>query len=217
MLTISVSMIALPLSNAHTPAWDVPTYAYVTASPDTVGQGQYTNIIMWLDKFPPTAGGLGGDRWRGFMLNITAPNGDVTTLGPFTSGPVGSIGTTFVPDQVGDYSIVFYWPGQTLTNGTGVPNTSGLAFVGDNFQASTSEPFILHVQQDPIAGWQESPLPTDYWTRPINGANRDWSILASNWLGGTWLTYNFQNAGTAPNSPHVLWQKPITAAYRRHQ
>lgn len=182
MLVIVATLITLPVANAHTPAWTIPTYAYVTCAPATVGVGQYTQIVMWLDKFPPTAGGTGGDRWHGFKLEITKPDGSKDTLGPYTSGPVGTTFTSYTPDQVGDYTVVFSWPGQTHTNGTGVPNTAGLAFVGDYFAGATSEPFILHVQQGPIAEWAEPPLP-DLWNRPLNTANRGWSTLASNWQG----------------------------------
>ena len=45
---------------------------------------------------------------------------------------------------------------------------------------------------------------------PINDANRGWSTLASNWLGGSWLVSNFQRWGIAPESAHVLWTTPIT-------
>ena len=44
----------------------------------------------------------------------------------------------------------------------------------------------FRVQQDPIPAWNESPVPTDYWTRPINDAARSWSPLGGNWLGGAW-------------------------------
>jgi outer membrane protein assembly factor BamB len=213
MLSISILAI-MPTAFAHEPPWDVPTYAFVTTSPDTVQVGQYTAVVMWLDKYPPTAGGLGGDRWHNFTLNITKPDGSKETLGPFTSGPVGSTFTTYTPDQVGDYTIVFSWPGQVLTNGTGVPNVAGTAFVGDYFEGSTSDPWILHVQQNPIQVWEEPPVPTGYWTLPINDANRGWSDLASNWLLSSWFRYsNFQEQGRAPNSPHILWQKPITPGY----
>src|SRR5512138_2473475 len=121
LLGLSIIAASIPFASSHTPAWDIPTYAFVTTSPDTVGVNQYTLIVMWLDKYPPTAGGLGGDRWQGFSVAITKPDGTTQTLGPFASGPVGSTFTTYTPDQVGDYKIVFSWPGQTLTNGTGVP------------------------------------------------------------------------------------------------
>ena len=214
LLAFSIIALSVPIAYSHTPPWTIPTYAFTTAAPDTVGLGQYTLIVMWLDKYPPTAGGLGGDRWQNFTLTITKPDGNIDNLGPFTSGPVGSTYTTYTPDQVGDYKIVFSWPGQVLTNGTGVPNTSGTIFVGDSFLGATSDPFIFHVQQSPIQNWQEPSIPTGYWTRPINDANRGWSSLASNWLGGSWFRYSgFQEQGQAPNSAHVLWQMPITPGY----
>ena len=40
MLTIT-AFIALPIANAHTPAWTVPTNAYVIAAPNPIGVGQY--------------------------------------------------------------------------------------------------------------------------------------------------------------------------------
>ncbi len=214
LLSFAMIAVTIPLASSHTPPWTIPTYAFVTTSPDTVGVGQYALIVMWLDKYPPTAGGLGGDRWMNFTVKVTRPDGTVDTLGPFTSGPVGSTFTTYTPTAVGDYSIVFSWPGQTLTNGTGVPNTSGTAFTGDYFQPATSDPFILHVQQNPIQGWVEPALPTGFWSRPINDANRQWSSLASNWLLGSWFRYSgFQEQGRAPNSAHVLWSIPLTPGY----
>jgi outer membrane protein assembly factor BamB len=215
VLTITATLVALPLVSAHDPGWNIPTYAYVTCSPSTVGVSDYTLIVMWVDKYPPTAGGSGGDRWHGFTLDITKPDGTKETI-PYTgeTSQVGSAFTTYTPDQVGDYTIVFSWPGQTLTNGTGVPDNVGVPYVGDYYEGSTSEPFILHVQQEPIQEWTEPPLPIGYWTRPINAANRYWSTLASNWLGGSQFRYNrLQESGQAPNSPHIVWQEPITAAY----
>lgn len=211
MLIIAATLITVPVANAHTPAWNIPTYAYVACAPRTVGVGQYTLIVMWLDKFPPTAGGEGGDLWRGFKVDITKPDGTKETI-PYTglTSQVGSAWITYTPDQVGDYSIVFSWPGQTLTNGTGVPNNAGLPYVGDLFQGATSQPTILHVTQEPMQDWVEPPLPTDYWTRPISTANRYWTALTSNWLGGSWFRYSsFQESGQAPNSAHIVWTKPI--------
>jgi hypothetical protein len=186
LLVLAVaSWITLPAVNAHTPAWTITTHAYVTVSPNTVGVGQYTLIVMWLDWVPPTAGGLGGDRWYNFTLTITKPDGTKETRGPFTSSQVGSAWATYTPEQAGDYTIVFSFPGQVATNGTGTPNFRGLAYVGDYFTPSTSAPVTLHVTQEHVKEWEEPPLPTEFWTRPINDANREWSQLASNWLLGS--------------------------------
>ena len=211
VLTITATLVALPIVNAHTPAWTVPTSAYCVAVPDRIGLGQYTTIVVWLDRYSPTGTGTEGQFWDGFKIDITKPDGTNVTIGPFTCGSaVASDFRTYTPDKVGTYTIVFSWPGETVTNGTGSPNPSGLISLGDFYQGSTSAPATLIVQQEPIQGWQEPPLPTDYWQTPINDANRGWSTLASNWLGGTWLVNNFQRWGKAPNSAHVLWTMPIT-------
>jgi outer membrane protein assembly factor BamB len=210
VLTLSATIIALPMVSAHDPAWTIPTFAYVSCSPSTVGVGQYTLIIMWLNQYPPTAYGTGGDRWRGFEIDITKPDGTVENI-PITgdTGPVGTAWITYTPTQVGDYSIVFSWPGQVLTNGTENPDARGVPYVGDFYEPATSEPEILHVQADPITSWEEPPLP-DYWTRPIPTANREWAQLASNAPGGSWLRYSdFQEWGQAPNSAHILYAKEI--------
>jgi outer membrane protein assembly factor BamB len=211
VLTIAATLIALPIVSAHDPPWTIPTRAYVTCAPSTVGVGDYALIVMWTDRYPPTAYGLGGDRWRGFKLDITKPDGTKQTIGPIEpTSQVASAYIAYTPDQIGDYTIVFSWPGQTLTNGTGNPDARGLPYVGDYYEGATSEPTTLHVQEEPIEEWQEPPLPTGYWTRPIPTANRNWAQLTSNWLGGSWLRYSgFQESGQAPNSPHVLYAKEI--------
>ena len=215
ILILSASTIAalIPAASAHSPAWNIPTYAYVTTIPKTQQVNHLVQVVMWLNTIVPTAGGLGGDRWRGFKVDVTAPDGSKSQLGPFTSDQVGTSFTTFTPSQVGNYTLVFSWPGQTLSNGTGAPYPGGAQYVGDNFLAATSDPAFLVVQQGPIPVWQNTPTPTGFWTLPVNALNRDnFGSLASNWLNGGWLKYNFQPAGQGPNSAHVLWQKPIPDA-----
>jgi len=211
MISMTTSIMFLPNTSAHTPAWTIPTYAYVTAVPNPIGVGQYTTIVMWVDQNPPAGSGTSGPRWEGYKLDITKPDGTKETIGPMLcTSSVGSQPYNYIPDQVGTYTIVFSWPGQTMTNKTGEGiRSSGLPYIGDFFAGSTSAPMKLVVQQDPIAEWQGPPLPTDYWTRPIHAANREWSSIASNWLKGSWLVNNYQRWGTAPDSPHIMWTQPI--------
>jgi len=208
MLTITATLVALPIANAHTPAWTIPTNAYVTVAPNPIGLGQYTTIVVWVDRYSPTSGGGAGQRWDGFKIDITKPDGTKVTIGPFKCGSdVGSDYRAYTPDQLGTYTIVFSWPGETAVATPGFPSNS--PNIGDWYAGSTSAPAYLIVQQEPITEWQEPPLPSGYWQVPINAANRGWSSLASNWLKGSWLDNNFQPAGTAPESAHVLWTKPI--------
>ena len=40
MLTMAVPLTFLATTNAHTPAWNIPSFAYVAAQPSPVGVGQ---------------------------------------------------------------------------------------------------------------------------------------------------------------------------------
>ncbi len=135
LLLTTAFMTILPVANAHTPPWTIPTRAYVACAPSTVGVGEYTLIVMWVDRYPPTASGAGGDRWRGFKIDITKPDGTKVTI-PYTgeTSQVAAAYITYTPDQVGNYTVVFSWPGQTLANGT-APSTIGIPYVGDNYLA----------------------------------------------------------------------------------
>jgi YD repeat-containing protein len=215
MLTITATMIALPAVIAHDPPWTFPTTAYVTCAPGIVGVGQYTTIVCWLDRYSPTSGGTNGQVWEGWQLNITKPDGKTEIIGPWIcSSALASDFKVYVPDQVGNYTIVFSWPGGVVEPSESIitrTQANAIAGIGDIFLGATSEPTTLVVNQEPNADWPEAPLPTDYWTLPINAQNRQWSSLASNWLKGTWLINNYQG-GIAPNSAHVLWTAPMEAS-----
>ena len=211
LLTITATAsVALPIVNAHTPAWSVPTYAYVKVNPNPVGVGQTVLVVFWLDKVPPTASGIGGDRWRGYQVAVTKPNGDKETLGPFTSDPVGSGYSPYIPDQVGTYTFAFSFPGQvlSLSGPAGIPGGAS-DYINDTFMASNATT-TLTVQQEPISQPGGYPLPTQYWTRPIEGQNTEWFSIASNWLDEPQIHNHVQADGIAPDSAHVMWTKPIS-------
>lgn len=115
ILSMTASMTLLPSANAHVPAWNIPTWSYVTSAPNPVGVGQNVMVVFWCDKTPPTAGGDGGDRWLNLQITVMKPDGTNESLGSFTSDPVGGAYTTFTPDQVGTYTVVFNFPQQTAT------------------------------------------------------------------------------------------------------
>lgn len=202
---------------AHDPGWDVPTFAYVSVNPNPSGVNQPVGIVMWLNCFPPTANGQYGDRWQGFQVEVTKPDNSKETLGPFTSDPVGSRYTTYTPDQVGTYKFVFSWPGQKITGlpippGQTIDRISGAATVNDTYLGSTSDPVFLTVQQQPIEAYQNTPVPTGYWTRPVHGSNHLWYEVTASWLGpGAFQrngpTTNFAY-GKGPESAHILWTLP---------
>ena len=212
VVTISSTVIILPTVNAHDPPWlDRPTYCYVSPAPAVVGVNQEEIIVFWLNFIPPTAYGNLGDRWY-FFIDITTPEGSKETLGGpqgFKSDPVGGGYITYTPKEVGTYTVVARFPGQTLT---GVPGMEENINVGDSFAASTSQPATFTVQEEPIPKYVETPLPASYWTRPVYDANRGWGGTVM----GQWLSDDYTNAlkergipaeGDAPESSHILWTR----------
>jgi hypothetical protein len=213
ILTITATLVALPV-NAHTPPWTLSTWCYVTVENNPIGVNQQTLIVFWDNEIPPGAQGAYGDRWT-FTLDITKPDGSNETLGPFTSDPVGGGYTSYTPTQVGSYTVVAKFAEHKIT---GLPlNPAGgqtLTYVNDTFSAETSEPATFIVQQEPVKPWQEPPLPTQFWTLPINSANRNWHVLAGNWLAGAAQNVGPTTGfgyGTGPESAHVLWATPMWA------
>jgi outer membrane protein assembly factor BamB len=210
ILTIAMSMLALPNAVAHDPPQEVPTYAYLTAAPDPIGVDQQITLVFWLDKYPPTAAGFGGDRWTDMTIEVTKPDGHTETLGPFVSDPVGGGYALYTPDQVGVYNFVFNFPGQVLGLNnpvTGLPGSSS-PYIGDYYLPSSFST-SLTVQSAPISPTEDFPLPSGYWTRPIDGQNTNWATVASNWLSGSAIKTRYQPDGDAPGSAHVMWTRPI--------
>jgi outer membrane protein assembly factor BamB len=230
LLTLSMLSSTMLLQNvsAHAPAWTIPTWAYISVMPNPVGVGQTTFLGFWIDKVPPTAYQEYGDRWHNFMVTVTKPDGTTETLGPFTSDDAGGAHTTYAPTQLGNYTFVFNFPGETLKgdNPSPIAGTAYPAYVGDYFSPSTSPKATLTVQQEPVVATPTAPLPTGYWQRPIPSMNLDWYKIAGNWLGyaagsgggaaggayynKTDSTANFNPYTTAPNTGHIVWTKPYS-------
>jgi len=81
-------------------------------------------------------------------------------------------------------------------------------YLNDTFLGSSASATLI-VQADPIEKIPQYPLPTEYWTRPIEGQNTEWAAITSHWLGGSHIVGNYQPDGRAPNTPHIMWTKPI--------
>jgi hypothetical protein len=209
----------------------IPTWCFGIASPNPVGVGQTFNLIVMNPQVPPNAL-LGNDIRYEFHVEVTKPDGSSFRLpasgqsagnvgggeggiagSVFVSDSTGSTYTAITPDQVGNYSItVFFHELYYRWNDTSaMRNYYGTTFLASNYT------FQVAVQQDPVSinGMPLlEPVPTEYWTRPIEGQNDQWYTVSSNWmnnahdadLGGTENRY--QPDGIAPNSPHILWTRP---------
>ena len=221
IISMTTSILLMPTTTAHSPKWTIDSYGYLQAGPNPVGVGQSVLIIMWVDGPLPGATVDNDIRRHDYTLTVTAPDGKEQSYNwPIVSDPTSVQFISYTPTQVGTYTLNFNYPEQTYTwNSSSTEKT----WNGDVFTAA-NDTFELTVQQDPLPAPKNSyPLPTEYWTRPIEGQNTDWYSISSNWLGepfilsgasvggGTSGLYiaRVQPDGTAPNSAHIMWSKPL--------
>jgi hypothetical protein len=201
MFAIAIPLVDLPAANAHTPAWQITTYAWVAASPNPVGVGQQMSIFGWLDTVINGALVSNNIRFNNYQFTITKPDGKTVTQSfPVVTDSTSAQYFAYTPDQVGNYTVFFSFPGQVYNYGG--------TYQGDYYTPSNATATFT-VQSEPVTGFTEFPLPTDYWTRPINGENILWDSIGSNWLGGAATANYWQQNGAAPTSAHIMWTKPL--------
>jgi hypothetical protein len=209
MASIVIPMTTLPTASAHTPAWNIPTFAYVDTAINPIGVGQTEYVYVFIDKSLNGATMSNDIRPHGYTLTITAPNGQVTTkTWEVCWDTTSSQGYSFAPDQVGTYTLAFSYPGQTYA-------WSG-AYQGDYYMPSNAT-ITLTVTQEPVvdaAGGTAGP--TEYWTRPIFGENDRWYLVSSNWIGCPGASATNQGYGSCfpgdavgSQTSHIMWAKPI--------
>jgi hypothetical protein len=216
-LTISAVLVALPITTAQFAPIeqepriiDIPSFLFVTASPNPVGVNQVVYVGAMFSKPMPTNNGAGGDYYDNVTIEIVDPSGHKTVEGPYITSMAAGIQISYTPNQVGEYTIQAFYPGQILT-GThrgGTPEPSGWSthLIGSYQMQTESEILTLTVQEDSVEPIYQTPaLPDEYWTRPIYATNWDWGReLGSNWLG---IEGNVQPYGKAPNTAHIMWSK----------
>ena len=200
---------------AHDPAWKIETWAYVSAAPNPVGVGQKVLIVGFSSMVLPSSTASNDIRFHDLQLKITKPDNTTQIIPLPNSDSTSTAYVSYTPDQVGTYTIVFSYPDLYFRwNDT----TALRTWTGDTFIGATSRPLQLTVQEEPLPAPIDSyPLPTEYWTRPIEAQNTYWYTIASNWLGaadfsssGSPQIYkDFQPDGIAPNSAHIMWTTPI--------
>ena len=223
-LILVFAMFLIPAGSAHDPIWKIPSFAYIAAQPSTVGVGQPVYVYMWVDTPLPSSAAANDIRRIDYKLTITDPDGQTTTEEwDIIADTTGVQSYSFTPSKVGTYTLLFEYAGQTYT-------WSG-AYANDEFLPA-SDSATITVQEEqitaPILGY---PLPTEYWTRPIEGQNTDWWSISSNWLNLPYISIGdsgtqgatsgcdtqsgygrFQKDGIGPNSPHVMWSIPMQDA-----
>jgi len=223
ILTIIIAMPIISLPSSAQTSGQMTSYAYLIVEPNPVGVGQTTYIAMMVDVPLPSSSEANDIRRHDYQLTITAPDGTVTTKSwDRVADTTGVQSTSFTPDQVGTYTFDFNYPDQTYTwtSAQGGSNAyTGLVFLGATATAT------LTVQEDIVQPTADSPLPTEYWDRPIYGEDYNWYKMGSHWLGSGSSSYAssanyfgtfqqpgmslWQTGGIGPESSHIVWTTPL--------
>ncbi len=208
MLVLTISALTILSVDAQT-VGTKKTYAVCGILPNPVGVGQET--LIWLGISDAVAWPKPG--WDDLTVTVTRPDGTNETLGPFRTDTTGSTGTSYTPTVVGNYTIQTHFPAQWY-------NYSGYDFSSQSYvdkqtyyEASDSAPVILVVQEDPIPYYPGTPLPTEYWSRPINAQFFEWAPITGNWLRPGLFGFMAQTVPgneQSPDAPHILWTKQLS-------
>jgi outer membrane protein assembly factor BamB len=206
----------------------IPTFVYVVPSPNPAGVGQTVSLVMFNPQLPYQAATTNDIRYE-YSIKITKPDGASETLPPqgsgsgiytqtiknghFVSDTTGTAYTMYTPDQVGNYTITvtFHELYYRWSDSSSQRNYYGVTLKESTYTIN------LVVQEEPVQPktWSTVPLPSEYWARPIEGQNTEWWRIASNWYNNARDRNNgggenrYQPDGTAPNSGHILWTKPV--------
>jgi hypothetical protein len=224
LLILSMTAI-LATTDAHTPPYQITTYAKVTIQPEIIGIGQSAMGYAFLGNAPlPGSLMTNSYRFHDYTVTITDPNGEEKVYHWETvEDTTGVQMFRYTPTIVGQYNVTFEFGGMTLTSA----DTATQASIGDVYLPSTGN-CTFYAQEEPIFNFPDSyPLPTEYWTRPIYGENPGWYTISSNWLGtgspvnsetgygvisGTGMQSGIQRyPGDAVGSKtsHVMWTKSL--------
>ncbi len=220
--------VAGPIPIGVTPDRLIETISYLSFRPDPVGVGQPILVNMWIQTEVLSA----SQKFiQAHSVTITKPDGtiDIITVDSYISDSTAWF--EYVVDQVGTWTLQFnflgmYFPAGRYYNGYIVTNSTGSNQADNRYYMPSSDgPYELEVQEDIVYSWPESPLPTDYWTRPVSPEHREWWPILGNYpatgiVGGGpppyWPAntnayaqnrYGFVPYVQGPNTAHVVWRR----------
>ncbi|MCW4053657.1 MAG: PQQ-binding-like beta-propeller repeat protein [Candidatus Bathyarchaeota archaeon] len=208
MLAITVSIVALPNASAQQ---SIKTFPFIGATPNPVGVNQ--EVLFHVGITTPLFSQEMG--WEGLSIIIKGPDGTTETISNIRTDSTGATGRNWVPEEAGNYTVQTHFPEQATTP-TKVAGTffTGVFPEGTVFLEGNSTELTVVVQEEPIVIYPEHPLPTEYWTRPIDGQQREWYTVSASWLEAStfyepnnlYAPYN----DDAPETAHVLWARVMT-------
>ena len=211
-----------------TPDFTTETTAFLSFRPNPVGVNQIILVNLWVTP------AINPSRYlKDFKVTITKPDGDTEEVVMDSYRADATAWFEWVVDQVGDWKLKFdfqgaYFAAGNYTTAPGAFGGSGnVSFPQSAWYKPSSSPVrTLRVQEAMVASWPLSPLPTDYWTRPVHVENREWWTISGNWPGtgyvggdAQWDTlypdtntrwtarHKFTPWVQGPNSGHIVWKR----------
>ena len=176
-LIISTILITFPFVNAQEPDAIKTTYAYIGTIPNPVGVNQEVLLHFGITDYLFIV----TDGWEGLTITVTKPDGTTETLGPFKTDSTGGTGTVYVPTQAGTYFLTTHFPEQTYfwpdNRRAPIPGGGLIKYLASD---SVDQPLV--VLDEPREYYPGAPLPTQYWSRPIDSQHREWYTISANYL-----------------------------------
>ncbi len=209
------------IPSGQTADFTISDLAFLSVSPNPIGVGQTALVNMWI-TFPSGE----GKYMNGYKVTITHPDGHVEEVNLKSYVADGTSWFQFVPQVAGEFKFKFSFAGEYFPAGYYRDGKYSTTRTGD-FASAIYNPSVyvepaespettLVVQNEFVVSWS-SPLPTDYWTRPIQPNNREWNTIAGNYpwnfanivgvTGNAWHDNYYGPFIPAVNSPHIVWKR----------
>ncbi len=217
LFALSTVFASIPINAADTTEIEVDTVAYLSFRPTLVGLGQTFLVNIWVTPATHVQRNL-----TDYNVIITKPDGTIDEIGPLTSYDGDATAWfEYVADQVGDWTLQFVFKGCHCPsfNTTASMFSSAGTLPAAYYKPSESKKMTLTVQEEQVNSWSESPVPTDYWTRPVSPNNREWATILGNYPFAGYMVnppentnpyasnYKFTPYVQGPETSHVVWKR----------
>ncbi len=216
-----------PLPAGVTADLTLDSIAHMSFRPNPVGLGQPILVNLWMQ--PPIHV---SHYFKDYTVTFTKPDGttDVVKIDSYRADSTAWF--EYTVDQIGTWKIKFDFPGgyfpagnYTVVAGAFFSQTSDTiaSFTQSKYyKPDVDGPYEFVVQQEMVASWPPSPLPADYWTRPVSPENREWWPILGNypstgivgggpdWPAGTntyMSNYLYTPYVQGPNTAHIVWKR----------
>ncbi len=205
----------------ETADYTISDLAFLSVSPNPIGVGQQALVNLWI-TFPSGE----GKYMNGYKVVITDPDGGKQEVNLKSYVADGTSWFSYTPLKVGTYQFQFFFAGEYFPAGYYTNGKYSTTRTGD-FADAIYNPSVyctpaqspvtnLTVQEDMVLSWS-SPLPSDYWSRPIQPNNREWNAISGNypWMeanivgvtGNAWHDNYYGPYIPAVNTPHIVWKR----------